>query len=94
MKKFLAVILALSMTPVFAQHHHHGGGGGNWVAPLILGGVVGAAIASRPTPPPQVYYTPVPPPVYNPMPTYYQCLVQVYDPVYNIYRNEVATCTR
>lgn len=27
------------------KHYHHGG---NWVAPLIIGGVVGAAIASRP----------------------------------------------
>jgi len=36
------------------HHHHyrhhgyiHGGGNGNWVAPLIIGGVVGAAIANN-----------------------------------------------
>jgi hypothetical protein len=31
------------------RHHGyiHGGGNGNWVAPLIIGGVVGAAIANN-----------------------------------------------
>ena len=28
--------------------HHHGGGWGHVIAPLIIGGVVGAAIANRP----------------------------------------------
>lgn len=56
MKKLLisAVLLAASV-PALAQwhhrHHDHRGpvyyGGTNWVAPLIIGGVVGAAIANR-----------------------------------------------
>ena len=58
MKKILiSFILAAAAVPVWAQHYHggyrpygHPGyyGGGNWVAPLIIGGVVGAAIANRP----------------------------------------------
>lgn len=72
MKKVLAVLLlTLAAVPAMAQHWHghgfrhghHGhyyGGGGGWVAPLIIGGVVGAAIAnSRETvvvqPQPPVY---------------------------------------
>ena len=50
------VLLALSLFAVVgtanAQWHHHGGyyrggyygGGGNWVAPLIIGGVIGYEI--------------------------------------------------
>ena len=59
MKKILiTLILAAATVPAFAQHWRHGHygyrghpvyyGGGNWVAPLIIGGVVGAAIATRP----------------------------------------------
>lgn len=58
MKKILiSFALVLATVPAFAQHWHHGYrhhghpvyyGGGNWVAPLIIGGVVGAAIATRP----------------------------------------------
>lgn len=54
MKKILAIaILALAAVPAVAQHrgnhghyghHHRATGHGNWVAPLILGGVVGYAI--------------------------------------------------
>ena len=71
MKKVLAVLLlTLATVPAMAQWHGHGvrhhgyyGGyysGGGWVAPLIIGGVVGAAIAnSRETvvvqPQPPVY---------------------------------------
>lgn len=60
MKKILAVaVLTLATVPAMAQHWHgngfrhhghiryHGGGNGNWVAPLIIGGVVGAAIANN-----------------------------------------------
>jgi hypothetical protein len=60
MKKVLAVLLlTLATVPAVAQHwhghgfRHHGHhgyyNGGGWIAPLIIGGVVGAAIASRPT---------------------------------------------
>jgi hypothetical protein len=59
MKKILITfILAAAAVPALAQHWQHHGhrhpgppvyyGGGNWVAPLIIGGVVGAAIANRP----------------------------------------------
>jgi len=58
MKKILiSFALFLVSVPVFAQHwhtphRHHGHaryyGHGGWVAPLIIGGVVGAAIANRP----------------------------------------------
>jgi len=54
-KLFITLILACATLPAMAQwhhgHRHHGHpmyyGGGNWVAPLIIGGVVGAAIANR-----------------------------------------------
>ena len=57
MKRVLAVLLlALAAVPAIAQqwhghrynHHYHGYHGGGWVAPLIIGGVVGAVIANRP----------------------------------------------
>ena len=60
MKKVLAIVLlTLASVPALAQHWHHGhrhhGHGpsviyrdSNWIAPLIIGGVVGAAIANRP----------------------------------------------
>jgi hypothetical protein len=55
MKKFLAVVaLTLAAVPAMAQHHgyhggyyyHHGhrGGWGGWVAPAIIGGVIGYEI--------------------------------------------------
>lgn len=57
MKRVLAVLLlTLAAVPAMAQWHHghrpngyYGGyyGNGGWVAPLIIGGVVGAAIANR-----------------------------------------------
>jgi hypothetical protein len=95
MKKFLAVILAFALTPAFAQHHHGGyGGGSNWVAPLIIGGLVGAAIARPASPPPPVYYAPPQPQVYNITPQYTTCLIQVYDPYTGTYRNEVVNCVR
>jgi hypothetical protein len=62
MKKLLALLLLTVSFTASAQHFHHhnnwnhryyygGGVNGNWVAPLIIGGVVGAAIANRPTQP-------------------------------------------
>ena len=61
MKKILlSFALLLISVPVLAQHWHHGHryhgparhyghyGHNNWVAPLIIGGVVGAVIANRP----------------------------------------------
>ena len=59
MKKLLALLLLTVSFTASAQHFHHhknwnhryyyGGSNGGWVAPLIIGGVVGAAIANRPT---------------------------------------------
>ena len=50
---FLALILLFSM-PVWAQHHghwrHSSGGNWNWVAPVIVGGVIGYEMA-QPRPP-------------------------------------------
>jgi len=59
MKKVLAIVLlTLATGPAMAQHWRHGHHGhhgharhygqGNWVVPIIIGGVVGAAIANRP----------------------------------------------
>ena len=54
MKKLLIVLLLTASATAFAQHNHHwrhyghrhaGPGFGYWVAPLVIGGVVGAAIA-------------------------------------------------
>jgi hypothetical protein len=53
MKKTLVALIAglAIMGSAQAQHYHHGhrggyyAGGGNWIAPLIIGGVVGAVIA-------------------------------------------------
>jgi hypothetical protein len=81
MKKVLAVLLlTLATVPAMAQHwhghgfRHHGhhgyyyGGNSNWVAPLIIGGFVGAAIANnRPQEPIVIQRPPVVvqnPPVY------------------------------
>ena len=79
MKKVLAVaVLTLASIPSMAQwhghgvrHHGHSGyySGGGWVAPLIIGGVVGAAIAnSRET----VVVQPQPSVVYQQPPVYVQ----------------------
>lgn len=57
--------------PPPAHHHHHAGSGYRWVAPLIIGGVIGYSL-SRPAP---VYSYPAPAPVIvvpppEPMPAY------------------------
>jgi hypothetical protein len=66
MNKILAGTLALALmsTAAHADYRGHGyRGGGNWVAPLvgglIVGGIVGGAIASEPRyyPAPQTYHT-------------------------------------
>jgi hypothetical protein len=55
MKKVLAVaVLALASIPAMAQHWHghgirHGYHGGGWVAPAIIGGIIGYEL-SRPAP--------------------------------------------
>jgi len=78
MKKLIAILLlTLTAGSVMAQHHGHGnrhrghGHGGHWIAPAIIGGVIGYGL-SRPYyepyyAPPPVYFAP-PPPVYYSQP--------------------------
>ena len=103
MKKIIAIVALLLSTSAFAQHGHyghhghryHGGGGsgnGKWVAPLI-GGVLLGAIISDARANQQVPQTPVIVqqfPIYQP--NTFSCLVQVYDPITQVVRNEVMTC--
>ena len=104
MKRFI-VALALTLGAVSVSHahgyrhghyHHQHHRNYNWVAPAIGGVILGAVIANS-----QAYQAPVittlPAPTYAPLPVqpiYYDCLVQVYDPATNTYRNEVRTCVR
>ena len=57
MKKLITLILLTLSASAMAQHYGHGHrhhgharyhGQSNWVVPIIIGGVVGAAIANRP----------------------------------------------
>ena len=54
MKKLLITTLLLISTTAMAQHHHghweRRGGGWGWVAPVVIGGVIGYEIA-QPRPP-------------------------------------------
>ena len=56
MKKLLTVLLLTVSATAFAQHNHgwrhhghraHGPSFGYWLAPVVIGGVVGAAIANN-----------------------------------------------
>ena len=103
MKKIIAIVALLLSTSAFAQHGHYGhhghryhgnggGGSGKWVAPLI-GGVLLGAIISDARASQQVPQTPVIVqqfPIYQP--NTFSCLVQVYDPITQVVRNEVMTC--
>ena len=64
MKKVILTLALLASVPAFAQHHHHGHGhwhrGNNgwvWVAPTIIGGIIGYEIARNQ--PPVVVQQPV-----------------------------------
>ena len=105
MKKIIAIVALLLSTSAFAQHGHYGhhghryhgnggGGSGKWVAPLI-GGVLLGAIISDARAHQQVPQTPVIVqqfPIYQP--NTFSCLVQVYDPITQVIRNEVMTCIK
>ena len=105
MKKIIAIVALLLSTSAFAQHGHYGhhghryhgsgvGGNGKWVAPLI-GGVLLGAIISDARANQQVPQTPVIVqqfPIYQP--NTFSCLVQVYDPITQVIRNEVMTCIK
>lgn len=62
MKKLIALTLLTLAMSAQAQHHRHHQRGGNWMAPVIVGGVIGYALTRN-------YYEPVynygyvPPPV-------------------------------
>lgn len=67
MRKIITTLaLTLLATSAMAQHGHHGywrhghGGGWNWVAPVIVGGVIGYELARPPvyTQPPVVVQQP------------------------------------
>jgi hypothetical protein len=64
MKKIILALALLASVPAFAQHHHHGHGhwqrghnGWVWVAPTIIGGIIGYEIARNQ--PPVVVQQPV-----------------------------------
>lgn len=86
MRRFLiGLVVALSTGSALAgpprpHHHHHGRA--HWVAPLIIGGVLGAVIAN------QAHSAPPPPPVYvyPPQPPYGYQYQQFYDYYCNCYR--------
>jgi hypothetical protein len=71
MKKLIALLLICSTTAAMAQHgfrHHHGYYSGyGWVAPTVIGGVIGYEIA-RTYPPVVVQQQPI---VVQPAPAYY-----------------------
>jgi hypothetical protein len=54
MKRLLLILVLLTSTAVFAQHHHghweRRGPGWGWVAPVVIGGVIGYEMA-QPRPP-------------------------------------------
>ena len=88
MRKLLAglIIAALPLVSIAGgnhhrQHNHRHGGHNHWVAPLIIGGVLGAAIASQHRP-----YV-VPPVVQSyPLPPYGYAYAHVYDAYCACYR--------
>ena len=76
MKRFIAALALTALAvPAMADHYRgpHGvpfvRGGNDWVAPAIVGGVIGYALSQRSVyAQPQVIYTPAPPVVYAPQP--------------------------
>lgn len=70
MKKLISGLIFLTLCGIanagqphyhYRPHHH---GNSHWVAPLILGGVLGAVIANQMQPQPQIIHT-LPPPPYG-----------------------------
>ena len=101
MKKFIILFTMLLASSAFANphgyghgqgHRYHSGGSGKWVAPLIGGVLIGAIIsdarASQQVPQPPIFVQQFP--IYQP--NTFSCLVQVYDPITQVIRNEVMTC--
>ena len=99
MKHFIAAFFAtfLLTCNAYAQHrhyhhyhHHHHRSHSHWIAPALGGIIAGAIIANAASQPQPVIVVPQ----YSQPVEYYQCLVQVFDPYTNTYRNEVRTCIR
>lgn len=63
MKKLIALaLLTLAVSAQAQHHHHHRHGGGNWIAPVIVGGVIGYALTRNHNEPVYNYgYVPPPP---------------------------------
>lgn len=97
MKKLVAILLlAVASTSAMAQHHghrnhgHHGHyRGNNWVAPAIIGGVIGYGLTRQ-------YYEPysAPPPVVYTPPVVYQsnCTRYIYQDQYGQTIGEETRC--
>lgn len=92
MKKLIAILTLCLSTTAFADgYHHHGGGhyhhsnGGDWIAPAIIGGVIGYGIGRNSYPTPNVYSYPYPAPypVYPNPPVVYQEPVYQYTWIYD-----------
>ena len=94
MKKLVAVLLLAASASAMAQHHGHRNHGhnrgNNWIAPAIIGGVIGYGL-SRPYYEP--YYAP-PPVVYVPPPVVYQsnCTRYIYQDQYGQTIREEIRC--
>ena len=84
MKKLIALFLVtLSATamaqPGFRYHHHGYYPGYGWVAPTVIGGVIGYEIARNQTPPPVIVQQPV--------------IVQSVPVAPTVYYGQTQTCT-
>jgi len=67
MKKLIALLLLGLVMSAQAQHHHHHRHSGNWIAPVIVGGVIGYALTRNYYEPVYNYgYVPPPPVVVQP----------------------------
>jgi hypothetical protein len=85
MKK-LVVCLALISNLAWADGYRHHHGGGNWIAPFVLGGIVGYGM-SRPYVMPPPVIPPPPPVIYNMPPTPYGYRYEtIFDAYCNCYR--------
>lgn len=108
MKKFiLAVIIGMSMIgsamandrhyrpqhrPHFHHHHGHHHHGHRWVAPLIIGGVIGYGATRYYSPPPVVYYPDQPVIMHQPPVVASQCTRYIYQDSYGNTIREETRC--
>ena len=92
MKKLIIAALMLISVNAFADRHHYYGGG-NWVAPLIIGGVIGYEIDRHEEP--RTVIIQQQPPVYIqqalPQPPYGYHYTQILDASCNCYKTVLVT---